>query len=215
MSIIFPAAPGTTIISREQGAKVASLMPVIGWHHVQGGVAFPICAMTWGGLTRGKAVITPDGLVTDPSYGIVCKDRDEWMALTNGDAYWTAKDKRPPAPSLTDADHRQVGEEDRVNAQAEVAAMVRKRADEIMLTPKRIPDRPARTRKPRVFQTNSWWKNRNSAPQEITQINAGIAVPFEDDPTWEKIGVVDFKALKKEGYTVVQYGAASDADDLI
>lgn len=220
---IFPAAPGTLIITRERGAKIATMVPVVGWYHVQGSLCFPISPIAHGGLTRGKAVITPDGLVTDPSYGVVCGDKDEWMTLTATKDYWEkvapGYDKTlvalglTPAPTDDNADPGEAAE----------------RQSERLAQPARpnggkaIPDRPARHRAPRVFKTNSWWKTRDPKTQAITMILGGEEVPHDDDATWEKSGIVEFKELKKAGWTVTdihgqtgtQIRASESIDDLI
>lgn len=204
---VFPAQLGTLMILRERGAKEATLMPVVGWIHVQGSMAFPICPMAHGGLTRGRAVVTsPDGLVTDPSYGIVCKNVDEWMVLTNSKGYWE-KEATPgydkllgdqglaprTAPPIDDGDDAGEAAYRHSEKLANGAAEQRRV----------IPDRPARTRAPRKFKTNSWWKSRDPSAKLIGMIEGGQPVPHEDDGQWEKSGIVEYKELKKSGWTVV------------
>jgi hypothetical protein len=217
--MIFPASPGTQIISIKRGDTLATLMPVVGWYHVQGTLAFPICAMPHGGITRGKAVITPDGLVTDPSFGIVCTDKEEWLNLVATKNYWDSKgvpgyeatlEAQNLKPKRDKGSHVSGDPVDDLDDDGETTAPVQT---------KRIPDKPQRQRAPRVFKTNSWWKTRSEATKAIMQIDGGATVPYEDDLTWEKIGIVDFKALKKQGWTVTDDGgvpaATEDDDDLI
>lgn len=86
---VFAAVPGTYLIEREQGSDIARRVPVIAFTHIQGGIVFPVCAVNHGGLTLGRALVTPDGFVTDPTFNVVCGTVEEWMTLTKSPAYWS------------------------------------------------------------------------------------------------------------------------------
>lgn len=82
MSItIFPAQIGTFMIERDPSVNPPAVIrvPVIGWTHIQGNVAFPICAMNHGGLTHGKAILHPEGFVTDSVNGLTFETEAEWL----------------------------------------------------------------------------------------------------------------------------------------
>lgn len=84
MSItIFPAQPGTFMIERDPSAHPPTVIrvPVIGWNHVQGNMAFPVCVMNHGGLTHGKAILHPEGYVTDSVHGQTFASEAEWMSF--------------------------------------------------------------------------------------------------------------------------------------
>lgn len=99
MSItIFPAQPGTFMITRDPSTSPPSVIkvPVIGWNHVQGNMAFPVCVMNHGGLTHGKAILHPEGFVTDSVNGLTFETEAEWLSFMK-----TAKPK-----GATEADTR-------------------------------------------------------------------------------------------------------------
>lgn len=84
MSItIFPAQPGTFMITRDPSTSPPSVIkvPVIGWNHVQGNMAFPVCVMNHGGLTHGKAILHPEGFVTDSVNGLTFETEAEWLSF--------------------------------------------------------------------------------------------------------------------------------------
>lgn len=196
---IFPATPGTYIINREQGEKFATLIPVVGFHHIQGNIVFPLTLMPGGGLTIGRALMTADGFVNDPAFGEVFESKDEWMQITNSPGYWETKSKMPPAemPLWNGLDAKVTIAPAGIHGEKTNEVEVR------ISRPKAIPDKPARTdRAARVFKTNSWWQNERD--HEIKQIDGGEQVPFENDPVWQKVGLIDYKARKKDGWVVVK-----------
>lgn len=109
MSItIFPAQPGTFMITRDPSTSPPSVIkvPVIGWNHVQGNMAFPVCVMNHGGLTHGKAILHPEGFVTDSVNGLTFETEAEWLSFMK-----TAKPKgaTEAEPEEEDAMNEAVG----------------------------------------------------------------------------------------------------------
>lgn len=194
MSItIFAAAAGTYVLDRERGAELARKIPVIGFQHVQGGVVFPLCAINVGGLTLGRALLTPDGFVTDPAFGVVCGDIDEWMVLTASKAYWAG----PAERATTDT-----------QAQAERPP---EPADN---TTRRIPDKPAG--KPQEFINNTFWQHvgDHGDIDYIFVVEGGQPAPAKTAPDFKKIKRDEFQAEKRAGMTVIsdwQTGVVEEA----
>lgn len=102
--VIFPAQDGTFIIERDTTTNPPRVirLPVIGWTHVQGSLAYPICAMAQNGLTHGKAVLHPRGHVTDPTHALVFENETEWLAFIKK-AKTTSKDRAEAMPESAEA----------------------------------------------------------------------------------------------------------------
>lgn len=186
-----PAMPGTYLLEREQGAKEARKIPVIGFLFVQAGPVYPLCAIAHGGLTRGRALLTADGFVTDPSFGVVCGNVDEWMKLSATPGYWTKAESTKPAT----APRSPVESDD-----AESATDVQRQAERPPTpadnaAPKRIPDKP--TPPPQEFINATFWSMPGS--NAIFKVEGGAAAPGKKDARFEKIKRDDFMKLKKAG----------------
>lgn len=204
MSItIFPAQQGTFMIERDASVVPPRLIrvPVIGWQHVQGNLAYPVCVMNHGGLTHGKAILHPEGFVTDAVHGLTFEDTDEWLSYMK-----SAKSPKSAAePADDDSDDR-------------AAAMPEEPAEE--------PDEPAtaedepETVEPSVpliqfgtktFKTNSFW----SMPSinAIFQIEGGL--PYPKDDRCEKVTRDEWAKLKREGAAVIDphSGEVPDEED--
>ena len=96
----FPAQPGTFMITRDPSTSPPSVIkvPVIGWNHVQGNMAFPVCVMNHGGLTHGKAILHPEGFVTDSVHGLTFETEAEWLSfMKTAKAKGNAEDTRADA----------------------------------------------------------------------------------------------------------------------
>lgn len=196
---IFPAPAGTYLLEREQGAKEARKVPVLGFSHIQGGIVFPLCAIPHGGLTRGRALLTADGFVTDPSYGVVCGTVEEWMVLTALSSYWTGSDKAPGvAPQEAASDDGPESTSD-VQRQAERPATAADNA-----TPRRIPDKPAG--KTQVFINKTFWQHvgNHGDIDYIFVVEGGEPAPAKNAPGFLKIKRDEFQIEKKAGMTVVE-----------
>lgn len=192
----FPAQSGTYLIERERGEKEARKIPVVAYTHVQGGIVFPLCAIAHGGLTIGRALVTPDGFVTDPAYGVVCGNVEEWMRLTSTEGYWAAKSKvarstplppddpEPAAPVTPPATAKTTTAEKLVNAGKTLA-------------PTRIPDKPKG--KPQLFQTTSFWQavGDRGDVDFIFKVEGGCEAPAKNDSNYAKIKRDDWQAAKK------------------
>lgn len=216
--MIVVANGNTYIIDRPRGEKLATLIPVLAYVYVQGNVAFPICAMAHGGLTRGRALVTPDGFVTDPSYGIVCATIEEWMKLTNSPAYWDAPEKQkklaavqPPAEPTAEG----------LNMDSKAREPAKTPTAKAEPQTQRLPDKPLG--KPQKFQTTSFWRSTNA--DAIFKVEGDHDAPPKNDARFEKIKRDEWQALKKAGHLVTEYATASqpartsktrvDDDDLI
>lgn len=196
----FPAPPGTYLIEREQGAADARKTPVVGFNHVQAGVVFPLCAISHGGLTRGRALVTADGYVTDPSYGIVCGSVEEWMLLTNNAAYWKGADKAATAPQEAASDHKSL---DATSGSFETAPVSATYPQGIPAVAARIPDKPKG--KPQEFINKTFWQHvgDHGDIDYIFVVEGGEPAPAKNAPGFLKIKRDDFQTEKKAGMTVV------------
>ena len=229
MTEIFTAPLGTFIVNREKGTKTTIKTPVVAFTFIQiGSPVFPLCAMPFGGLTAGKALLHDSGYVSDPHAGLVFGTLVEWEALVDTAAYWKEALKPSKAENAKTADSAGLSnvsaeamtrdDETETERAVQVAETVRTAAstvrkayeksggvDGVIARAKVIPDKPQRNRKPRIFETNSWWMfpaDDNAVARRIWMIPGGEVVPFDDDPDYTKIKQVEFAALKKEGWTV-------------
>ena len=211
-----PAPPGTYLLEREQGASEARKIPVIGFLFVQTGPVYPLCAIAHGGLTRGRVLVTADGFVTDPSFGVVCGNVDEWMALSAKPAYWAKpEDKRnapaKPAAAAPEPDGDDEGDEPRMDpstAEKLAAAGKELNSPPAKAAPVRIPDKPKG--KPQVFQTTSFW--RVAGQDAIFIVEGGVEAPAKNDKDFEKIKRDDYQAMKRAGATVRPWPLVTDDD---
>lgn len=221
-----PAPPGTYLLEREQGAKEARKIPVIGFLFVQTGPVYPLCAIAHGGLTRGRVLVTADGFVTDPSFGVVCGNVEEWMALSAKPAYWAKpEDKRnapaKPAPAAAPEPDGDDGDETEPRMDPTTAEKLASagKALNSTTTPARIPDKPKG--KPQVFQTTSFW--RVVGEGTIFIVEPGVGAPAKNDSTYEKIKRDDYQSMKRAGADIMSWpitdddaadaGEAADEDD--
>ena len=216
------------IIERAKGEQIATLTPVVGYQHIQGGVVFPLTVMNSKGLTRGRALITPDGFVSDPSFGLVCGNRDEWMQLTSTTAYWEGESKAPKADNKTVAE----GYDSRAPLEIDWAFLddldmdLRSRMPDGRVLPttgggahkdepkaKSIPDKPPG--KPQVFQTTSFWMKKASGihPPRLFKAEGGVEVPAKNDPRYDKIKRDEWLAAKKEGMAVMEWPEDAEMAD--
>lgn len=187
----FPAPPGTYLLERKQGDTAALRIPVVGFLYVQEGPVYPLCVSHYGGLTRGRVLVTADGLVSDPSYGIVCSNVEEWMKLSNSPGYWTAKDQTGPktagkAPPAADS-------------RSPVSGADEGREAPVAPTPVKYTTISFGTK---TFKTNSFWKIALGDGQVMLFQIAG-EVPYPKDERCEKITREDYAALKKAGSIVL------------
>lgn len=201
----FPAPVGTYLLTRVRGEKFATKIPVIGYLHIQAGVAFPLTVMPGGGLTLGRVLVTPDGFVSDPAFGVACETVDEWMKLSDTAPYWEREPETKGA--YTQAMTEQFTEEQRALSDGHTTGAAPDLADAAHSDPgpkSRIPDKPAAPAKPaRTFKTNSYWKfqknpkKHDSAWDCVWMIPGGQPVPPEKGSPYEKITGEEYKALKK------------------
>ncbi len=209
----FPAPPGTYILEREQGSKEARKIPVLGFQFVQRGPVYPLAAIAHGGLTRGRVLVTADGFVTDPSFGVVCGSVDEWMALADKPGYWAKTEPEqwaafdageiPPTQGILDHYNRPAAPLSDTNEKlADAGAKLNGTP-----APARIPDKPKG--KPQVFQTTSFWRvagHRDlGTPDRIFTVEGGVEAPAKNDAGYEKIKRDDFQAMKKAGAVVIDW----------
>ncbi len=197
---IFAAAPHTFIVDRTFDRKHTAKLPVVAWSWVQGYTAFPLAAMNYGGLTRGRAVLTPDGMVTDSSANLAFNSLEAWEKhLDTNEEYWSAPDKSDAARLIKDGAAAAVETEKLIDEiKEQIGAKIPLPQDPEIN--RAIPDKPRRVRAPRVFKTNSYWQNGS----RIRTIPGGNPVPHEDDPNWTKITGEEFRDLKKDGAIVIE-----------
>ena len=200
MSItIFPAQPGTFMIERDPSVSPPRVIriPVIGWNHVQGNMAFPVCVMNHGGLTHGKAILHPEGFVTDSVHGLTFETEAEWSNYMKTAKPGKARsapqepedDDRAsamPDDASDDADGQQEGEDEDV----------RNGEDD---QNERVGPTGAIQFGKKTYSTNSFWSMPSA--NAIFQIEGGNVYPKDD--RCEKIKRDDYAKLKKAGATVI------------
>lgn len=176
----FPAAAGTLVVIRDHDATHGvTYTPVVGWCHVQGNLAFPILAMAFGGLTHGKAVVSPDGFVTDPTHQQVFENVDEWAAFID-------RAKEPKEPSQTEKVIDKALKEDAAPGKPATRAAKAAPTGQIIFGTK-------------TFTTKSFWKVPEM--EAIFEVEGNETYP--KDPRAEKVKRDDYMALKKEGWTKI------------
>ena len=196
MSItIFPAQPGTFLIERDASVSPPRIIkvPVIGWNHVQGNVAFPVCVMNHGGLTHGKAILHPEGFVTDSVHGLTFETEAEWMNYMK-----TAKPGKARSAPQEPEDNRAAnmpddGPDDADDAPAAEDVDVENGEDAMIESVGPIPFGK------KTYSTNSFWHMPSA--NAIFQIEGGNVYPKDD--RCEKIKRDDYAKLKKAGATVI------------
>mgnify|MGYP003403051377 CR=1 FL=1 len=204
MSItIFPAQPGTFMIERDASVSPVRVVkvPVIGWNHVQGNMAFPVCVMNHGGLTHGKAILHPEGFVTDSVHGLTFETEAEWSNYMK-----TAKATGKPASAPQEPDEPAEMPGDAIDDADEPDV----ENGEDAMNEKVGPIRFGR----KTYSTNSFW----SMPlaHAVFQIEGGQHYP--KDPRCEKVKRDEFAALKRAGATVIdphsgEIGGAAEPED--
>lgn len=213
MTTIFPAPPGTYLVERKPDEERTEYTPVVGYYHVQGGIVFPLCAISHGGLTRYRALLTPDGYVTDPSAGLVCASLAEWEKIADTEGYSKMKVRNgiPAAPEPArpvDDTGDYVPEEYDDQRQAERPATAADNAEPVKPAPARIPDKPKG--KPQVFKTTSFWRMADGG--DIFQVAGGVEAPAKNDGDYAKITRDEFASLKREGADVRVWPFDDDED---
>lgn len=180
----FPAQPGTFMITRDPSTSPPSVIkvPVIGWNHVQGNMAFPVCVMNHGGLTHGKAILHPEGFVTDSVHGLTFETEAEWLSfMKTAKAKGNAEDTRADAmPEDEPAEEPDVENgEDAMNESVGPSGAIEFGT--------------------KTYKTNSFW----SMPSEnaIFQIEGGQ--PYPKDDRCSKVTRDEYAALKKKGASVI------------
>lgn len=213
--IVFAAPTGTFVVERIGTAGIRSTMrlPVVAYAYVQGGVAFPVCTLPFGGLTKYRALLTPDGYVTDRSLGEVFETLEEWETIADSDGYLHSRAEDPGTPVDTSRMAEGAVLPPNVNVTRNFAAAVEEEAsaDPVVEPVKepvktgRLPDKPAPKLEPRKFAKKSYWLGRTPiGPAFIFEVGPGEAVPAEKDTRFEKITGAEFTAKKGEGFLVLE-----------
>lgn len=183
MSHYFAAAPGTLIITRDRESTHGVVyMPVVGWCHIQGNLAFPIAALNFGGMTHGMAILDPGGFVTDPIHMQIFENIDTWINFID-----LAKEPKPKAAAEEIERIPETEEPDVRNGEDDMNARVGE-------------DKPMQIQfGDKAYKSKSFWK----APylESIFEIEGGQNYPR--DERVEKITREDFTALKKSGWDVI------------
>lgn len=198
---IFPAQPGTYIVERDMTVSppITIKVPVVGWIHIEGTMAFPVSVMSHGGLTHGKAIQHPEGFISDPSHGMVFSSLEEWEAFMR-----TAKPGwNQPKPMDEHADDYLDTMEQADAHEAELEEAEEEIDNSGQVGPIEFGDK--------VYKSRSFWKYPQAGA--IFQIEGGE--PYPRDGRVEKITRDEFTALKKDGHAVIDptLGEVSEEDD--
>lgn len=198
MSItIFPAQPGTFMIERDPSVSPPRLnkVPVIGWNHVQGNMAFPVCVMNHGGLTHGKAILHPEGFVTDSVHGLTFETEAEWMNYMKTAKSTSKATSAPQEPDEPSEPAEMPGDAIDDADEAATAADEDVRNGEDDANDRVGPIQFGR----KTYSTNSFWSMPSA--NAVFQIEGGQHYP--KDPRCEKVKRDEFAALKRAGATVI------------
>ena len=206
----FPAQPGTFMIERDPSVSPPRVIkvPVIGWNHVQGNLAFPVCVMNHGGLTHGKAILHPEGFVTDSVHGLTFESETEWMAYMK-----TTKEKSTEKPVERDSEDRAAKMPDDDENDAPDAPEA---ADEATSFDGDTATRPAGIQfGTKTYATNSFWMLSDSEGHDIGVFQIEGDTPYPKDDRCRKIKRDEFAAAKREGVPVIdpRSGEIPEDDD--
>ncbi len=199
---IFPAPQGTFVIARQPGDQ-SILTPVVGFQYVQTGPVYPLTVMSFGGLTKGVALLHDSGHVSDPSIGMTFATRQEWERAVDTDGYWSAKDMTPKPPKLIEqaAEAIRAAAEDDQLPHHEVSSVVKA----MPATSLRIPDKPKG--KPQIFLNKTFWRSSDRfGSGYVFMIEGGEEAPAKNDPNYVKIKREEMLDLKRKGVPAGQYG---------
>lgn len=206
-----PAFPKTYVLSWDpEFPEDVDYTPIVGWMHVQGNLAFPICAVNHGGLTHGRAIEFPCGMVTDPTHGLSFSSAKEWIGFIQ-------KAKPKDGPEMPKP--------------VETSAPEAKFPDSFPDDPEpgdvrdqHTVDAPPPVTEPeaaivfgnKAFKTNSFWQINGRDGASLFQIAGGENYP--KDARCEKITGAEFKERKAAGAPVVdpsEFGVEDDTFDLV
>lgn len=203
MITIIPATDGNSVIERTP-EKTTIAYPIVAWQHLQGHWALPVTVVNVpGGLTVGKAVCHANGMVSDPSTGLVFTDIQEWENAVDRPGYAKAAKSLPTGEP---ADLKRERREDRDEGTESANEM----PDDLPRA-KAIPGKPKG--KPQVFTNKSFWREIGDAPEEsysIFEVEGGTEAPAKNDDRYEKIKRDDWQALKKDGIPVNPWPMVDD-----
>lgn len=196
MSNIFPAQPGTFVLERDPSVVELVRTPVIGWHHVQGGVAYPVCAMNHGGLTHGKAILHPDGYVTDSIHQLVFESERSWLT-------YIVKAKR-------DEDEGEAVEPEPEVDQDEI--------DDEYLAPEQddaVEPEPGIIFGTKSYKTKSFWLVSNKEGHDIGLFEVAGGEPYPNDDAVRKVTRDEFAKAKRDGVPPINpaSGLVDDGED--
>jgi len=198
---IFPAQPGTLMLVRDPGVTTIQRVPVIGWQHMQGNLAYPICVMNHGGLTHGKAILHPEGFVTDAIHGLTFESEAEWVNFIK-----SAKPKSAQKPVERDSDDRaaKMPDED-----ADDAPDAPETDDEDVhngeddANDRAAADHGSITFGTKTYKTNSFWVLADREGHDIGVFQIEGDTPYPKDDRCRKVTRDEFAAAKREGVPVI------------
>lgn len=207
---VFPAQPGTFMIERDPSDNSIMRIPVIGWQHIQGNLAYPVCVMSHNGLTHNKAILHPEGYVTDAIHRAVFGTLDEWLNFMK-----TAKSTNrvleaplpyDPTTQPYDEPNRHVDAADRARQAASMPDDTPKARPGPAPAPKATPSF-AITFGTKSFKTKSFWQ----CEAGVFTIDGGQ--PYPKDERCAKITRDEYDNAKRAGAKVIDPRAAADEDD--
>jgi hypothetical protein len=204
------AAPGTKMLCFDPGTGQITEHAIIAWTHVTGSYACPITCIRNGGLTHGRAVLHPGGMVDDPTHGLSFSDENEWLAFIR-------KAKPPKNSPPKDLDVQEgidctIDEIERNHDDTMAEAAEGPDEEEVEDEDGESPDVDPINFGTKTFKTNSFWLMPRD--EFIFQIDGGQ--PYPKDDRCEKIKGDEFRQYKKDGYTVIapeSYGMVEDDED--
>lgn len=198
---VFAAAPGILLIERDASVEPANIFatPIVGWQHIQGSSAFPICAMPHKGLSHGKAILHPEGYVTDPTHGLVFKTLAEWLNFMK--TAEPADEDAGPDPELEDA---------AVDFGLSTGGGPRREPTAVLNSE---PEWNRIAFGEKAYKTTSFWLLHDKDGNDIGVFSIEGQSPYPNDEFCRKITRDEFATAKRRGTPVIDPKAERAVED--
>lgn len=173
-----PAPPGTTVIVLDRADRSTYRIPVVAFD-VTSTIAYPICAIAFGGLLKAERALEVEGYIMDRGFPIPFDSEEAWVQWAMNT---TPGEEEDPGETVTHHTMDGAPEEIPVGKPAPAKAKA---------------ERPEKARK--TFASKSFWSRRHPTDGvlEIVEIEPGMGLP-RDSEGFEKIKRDEFAAFKKE-----------------
>ena len=184
MSNLVPAPEGTNVVVLDRADRSTYRLPVLAFE-VHGSIAYPICAMAFGGLLSAQRALEMGGFISDRGFEVPFDSEESWVM-------W-AMSVEPGEPETIGS----IPQPETVAAAAPEATVIKASVNEPAGdTTKVRAERPPRARK--TFASKSFWSRTNMlGVLEVVEIEPGHGLPL-DTEGFEKIKRDEYAAFKKQ-----------------